>query len=190
MTGKDEVSDVAAGGREEAWATRVWDACGGRCSNCGATDRLKARKIVPEEAGGREVVSNGMLLCRACELAQEIEMTRPQLASGERTRPINFFVGKGLYDRMKGGLTKDRGFRSVSALIRYLMGKFVLDPDRFDDLELYQEGGADVKVNVWVDRDIYGNFKALANRNGMTVTDTLKGLIRMYERESQRVREV
>jgi hypothetical protein len=172
---------------EETWTTRVWEACGGRCSNCGSDDRLKARMIVPEESGGQRVVSNGTLLCRTCELAMVIAAKRPSPASGERTRPINFYVSSALHSKLKNGLAQDYGFRSVSALVRFLMGKFVADSARFDDVGLYQEEGSDVKVNVWVERDMYANFKAITDREGTTVTGTLKGLLRMYEAEAQRI---
>lgn len=187
MEVQTEVLSATAEQRQEAWATRVWDACGGKCSNCGSKDRLKVEMIVPSDAGGQEVVSNGTLLCRTCELAREISARTSFPASGERTRPINFFVSQDLHSKLKNGLGENYGFRSVSALVRFLMAQFVADADRFDDLTLYQDGGSDVKINVWVDREMYDTFKAITDRNGMTVTDTLKGLIRMYEAETRRL---
>jgi len=173
--------------RERTWATRVFEACGGRCSNCGSTDHLMVRMIVPKESGGREVVSNGTLLCRTCELARVISIRRPQLVSGAHSRPINFFVSRELHRKLQDGLASDYGFRSVSALLRFLMTRFVSDPDQFDDIDMYQDGGSDVKVNVWVGRDMYDSFKTITDRDGRTVTDTLKGLIRMYEAEAKRI---
>jgi hypothetical protein len=173
--------------RQESWATRVIEACGGRCANCGSDHRLKVRMIVPEESGGKKTVSNGTLLCRTCELAREISLKVPQPASGERTRPINFFVSQDLHAKLQNGLATKYGFRSVSALVRFLMSKYVTDPSDFDDLEMFQDSGSEVKVNVWVGRDIYASFKAITDRDGTTVTDTLKGLIRMYETEAQRI---
>lgn len=187
MDERAEILKATPEDRVESWVTRVHEACGGKCSNCGSTERLKVRMIVPREAGGLEVVSNGTLLCRTCELARVISTKRPQPASGEHTRPINFFVSHSLHAKLQNGLATDYGFRSVSALIRYLMAKFVSDSDEFDDLGLYQDGGSDVKVNVWVGRDMYDNFKAITDRNGTTVTETLKGLIRMYESEARRI---
>jgi hypothetical protein len=60
------------------------------------------------------------------------------------------------------------------------MSKYILDEERFDDLELYQDEKADVKINVWVEEDRYGTFKRLAEKRGMTVTSVLRSLIRMY----------
>jgi|WetSurMetagenome_2_1015567.scaffolds.fasta_scaffold19125_3 hypothetical protein len=174
-------------GSQERWATQVFEACRGRCSNCGSDDRLRVEMIVPETAGGRKLVSNGTLLCRTCTLAREIGERRPYPASGEHTRPINFFVSRGLHNKLGNGLATDNGFRSVSSLVRFLMTRFVGDPDRFDDLEMFQDPGSDVKINVWVDRDIYDRFKAIADRMGMTVTDALKGLIKLYEVQTESV---
>jgi len=187
MDDRAEILKATTDDRKDAWTTRVFDACGGKCSNCGSKDRLKVRMIVPEASGGKRVVSNGTLLCRTCELAREINLKKPQPASGERTRPINFFVSQELHTKLQNGLATDYGFRSVSALVRFLMSKFVAGADEFDDLSLYQTGGSDVKVNVWVGRDVYARFKAITDRNGTTVTDTLKGLICMYEAEAHRI---
>jgi hypothetical protein len=41
-----------------------------------------------------------------------------------------------------------------------------------------------VKLNVWVDRDRYDQFQAMLQNRGVTVTDGLKSLIRMYELEA------
>ena len=183
-----EVLNVTPQHRQKSWSVRVWDACGGKCSNCGSKDNLKVRMIVPKDAGGKEVVSNGTLLCRTCEFAREISQRVPQPASGEHTRPINFFVSRNLHKKLKNGLAERHGFRSVSALIRYLMSKYVTDTGQFKDLRMYQEpGGSEVKVNVWVGRDMYDRFKALADSQGVTVTETLRSLIRMYETESLRI---
>lgn len=187
MDERTEILKVTVDDRKESWTSRVWEACGGKCSNCGSTHRLKVEMIVPKVAGGQEVVSNGTLLCRTCELAREIGSKVSSPASGGHTRPINFFVSQDLHGKLKNGLGAEYGFRSVSSLIRFLMSQFVADANRFDDLALYQDGGSDVKVNVWVGRDMYDTFKAITDRNGMTVTDTLKGLIRMYESETRRL---
>lgn len=176
--------DESTGAR---WATLVWEARRGQCANCGSEDRVRAEMIVPEAAGGRKLVSNGILLCRTCAMAREIVERHPYALSGDLTRPINFFVSASLHEKLRNGLLVASGCRSVSSLVRYLMTCFVTSPDRFDDLGMFQDPGSDVKVNVWVDRHVYESFKEVANRQGMTVTDALKGLIKLYEVQSESV---
>lgn len=160
-----------------AWTQAVWDACRGKCSNCGGTDKLRVRMIVPEEAGGRLVATNGALLCRPCDLANS---SSPQQES--TLRPINFWVSDQLYNALQQ--TARGTFNSMAALIRFLMQKFVSDPDRYDDLAQYQDQGTNVKVNVWVESDRYAAFKTLVDAHGLTVTDALKSLVLMYEAEA------
>jgi len=180
----DEEREVDGRGGER-WATLVWEAHRGKCSNCGSDDRVRAELIIPEAAGGRKLVSNGTLLCRTCSMARVIVDRHPHPVSGDRTRPINFFVSRPLYDKLRNGLLQSSGCRSVSSLLRDLMTCFMVNPDRYDDLELYQDPGSDVKVNVWVDRDLYDRFREIVDRRGMTVTDTLKGMIKLYEVQAE-----
>lgn len=167
-----ELSDV------QSWEKAVWQTHRSRCSNCGAGERLRVKAIVPIEAGGQLVPSNGALLCRSCEMASD---SYSKSSKGENQRLVNFWVSRPLFERLKTGLERHNGFTSMGSLVRYLMAKYVEDESRFDDLELYQDEGADVKVNVWVDRDRYNTFKALLDKRGMTVTDAIKSLIRAYE---------
>lgn len=172
---------------EETWVTQTFVHYQNQCSNCGGGDRLKAKLVVPIEAGGQEAVSNAFLICRPCEMASEIVKRSSSPASGSDTRPINFWVSRSLYTNVQNGLSHKYGFRSVSALVRFLMSKYVLDSERFDDVAQFQDDGSDVKVNVWVPKDTYETFKTLVDKNGLTVTSALKGLIRMYEIETDRI---
>jgi hypothetical protein len=190
MWAEDErVEILDAGPTEESWTAQVWESSKKQCSNCGGHDRLRAVMIVPEEAGGRRVSSNGALLCRTCDVARGVLERSGEPASGKDTRPINFWISRKLYATVQNGLSHRYGFKSVAALVRFLMGKYVADAARFDDVLQYQDHGTDVKVNVWVPRDVYAQFKEISDRNGGTVTDTIKGLIRMYEMEAERVFE-
>jgi len=172
---------------EETWVTQVFEHYRNQCSNCGGEDRLRAKLVVPEEAGGHRVLSNAFLICRPCEMASQIVSRFSSPASGSNTRPINFWVSRSLYGNVQNGLSRKYGFKSVSALVRFLMSKYVTDSALFDDVAQYQDEGSDVKVNVWVPRDTYDTFKSLVDKNGLTVTSALKGLIRMYEIHADRV---
>lgn len=176
-----EVVDATRAGTGDAfrlWVERVRDSSGGVCANCGSAHRLKVCMVVPQKAGGQLRVSNGVVLCRACEMAGDTVVGSS--TKGARSRPINFYMSRPLLGRMEEGLAVRNGFASKAALVRYLMRKFVADADRFDDLRLYQDVGADTKINVWVDGLLYAAFKERVAERGMTVTQALKGLIMMY----------
>lgn len=160
------------------WEIKVLDRASGKCGNCGSTHRVKVKMIVPLEAAGQFTLENGTTICRSCEIATDVV---GQSTPGRAERPVNFWVSRRLFDKT----TTMNGFSSKGALVRFLMNKFVSVPDRFDDLHLWQEDGTDVKINVWVDRKIYDTFKELVNKRGLTVTDALKALLRMYEEEAE-----
>ena len=40
MDDRAEILKATRADRQKAWATRVFEACGGKCSNCGSTERL------------------------------------------------------------------------------------------------------------------------------------------------------
>jgi len=173
--------EVVEGNTQRAWDAVVMAEARGKCANCGSEDRLRPRMVVPEVAGGKLIPSNGIVLCRTCELA--MDSAGRYVEPGQMKRPVNFWVSKKLYDRLQNESEKT-SFKSMAGLVRFLMTKYVSDPDRFDDLAQYQDVGTDVKVNVWVESGIYGRFKELVDRRGSTVTDALKGLIGMFENEA------
>jgi hypothetical protein len=164
--------------KQALWETKILDRASGKCGNCGSTHRVKVKMIVPLEAGGQFTLENGTTICRSCEIATDVV---GQSTPGRAERPVNFWVSRRLFDKTKAM----NGFSSKGALVRFLMNKFVSVPDRFDDLHMWQEDGTDVKINVWVDRKIYDTFKDLVNARGLTVTDALKALLRMYEEEAE-----
>lgn len=164
------------------WERLVWQRYQGKCANCGGPDRLRVILVVPPEAGGQLIDSNGVLLCRSCEMATDA-VKKGKTVSDQRL--VNFWVSRRLFDDIHKSINAYKagghGFRSMGALVRYLISKYVEDESRFDDLPLFQDKGADVKVNVWVEKDRYNTFKALLDKRGMTVTDAIKNLIRAYE---------
>lgn len=106
-------------------------------------------------------------------------------AKAGKQRLVNFWVSRRLFDRIQEGLKNYKAFNSMGSLVRYLINKYIEDEARFDDLELYQDEGADSKLNVWVDREHYDTFKVLLDKRGVTVTDAIKSLIRCYEEQSE-----
>jgi hypothetical protein len=135
--------------------------------------------VIPLEAGGQYVVSNGIVLCRTCEIVAGVVGAGKPL----KRRPIDFHMSRRAYDTLQQYVGEGFGlFSSANALIRYMVSKFVRDPSQFDDLGQYQDvGAAEVKFNVWINEDIYRTFKAILDERRYTVTDALKGLIFMYD---------
>lgn len=164
--------------RALAWETETRANCRNRCANCGGTHKLAVYLIVPAEAGGQEIATNAILLCRACKLAQGAVQQNPD---GNTPHLINLWASRPLHT----WLTSQTRFKSASALARYLMELYLSRPETFDDLSLYQESGADVRVNVWVEKPVYDAFKAKVMAEGLTVTDAIKNLLRMYQCEAE-----
>jgi hypothetical protein len=165
---------------EPAWERTVWQRYRSKCANCGTPNHLRVRLVVPAEAGGQQTESNGVLLCRSCEMASEAALRG---TTGSEQRLVNFWVSRRLFDRIQLGLKTYNAFNSMGALVRYLISKYIDDDAQFEDLNLFQDEGADVKLNVWVERDAYNVFKVLLDKRGMTVTDALKSLIVLYEND-------
>ncbi len=158
------------------WRAKVLERSKGVCGNCGGDVRLQVHFVVPPEAGGALVETNGYVLCRGCELTREIANKR----SASMRRPINFWVSRHLYDLLDKLTQPGRRFTSMGELIRYLISFYLTSPTRFDDLPNYQDRGTDSKVNAWVAQDAYESFKSMLDERNMTVTDALKGLILLY----------
>jgi hypothetical protein len=162
------------------WERLVWQRYRNSCANCGGKERLRAVLVVPLEAGGQEIDSNGVLLCRSCEMASDA-VKKGKTVSDQRL--VNFWVSRRLFDSLHDSLKSHNGvpgFRSMGALIRYLIVKYVEDETRFDDLALYQdqvEDSTGVKINIWVGKSDYEAFKAILARGRMTITDAIKSLI-------------
>lgn len=164
----------------KSWERAIIAKCKGRCANCGGSGRLSVRVIVPINSGGRLVESNGTVLCRTCDMAA----TAAFQVTSENKRAVNFMVSRRLYDRLQAVTRDYNSFKSVGSLIRSLIAMYVENEDRFDDLQQYQDSGSDIKVNIWIDSQLYEAFKNKIAAKGMTITDSIKGLILMYESEA------
>lgn len=152
------------------------------CANCGGSDHVAAKFIVPLEVGGQMTESNTTALCRACDMAAE--WTRlPEDKAGRRC--VTVWLSESMYRLIQNRIELgDARFSSMSSLVRFLIDRFVESPDRFDDLELYQDEGSDVKVNLWISVSMFEAFRATMLELGMTITDGIKALVKMYEVET------
>lgn len=167
----------------------VWERCQNRCSNCGFPDsaKLKLVFVVPERAGGLFIASNLTLLCRACEMATEaLDRNPPVSRDSAGSRLVNFYMSRQLYDRIDRGILVHQGFDSKGALFRYLMVKFNENPDRFRDMDMWQDSGDNkIKISIWCDHAIYEVFKEKVFALQKTVTDALISLVMLYEAEAE-----
>jgi hypothetical protein len=163
------------------WEKVVLETHRNKCANCGSDSHVRAKMIVPLETGGTLSLSNGTVLCRACDMATD---TRHKEKKGENRRPIDFWISRKLHSNVTHTIETRNGFNGMGQLVRFVMSKYVVQTDRFEDLEMFQDEGTDVKINVWVPEDTYGTFKALVNERGMTVTDAVKALLLMYQAEA------
>lgn len=153
-----------------------------RCGNCGSDHKLRVKLVVPLEAGGHELESNAILICRACEMAADT--VAPLLGTKGDRRIINFWVSRATHERMNNGMAASRGLRSSSALVRYLIASYVEDIKRFDDLDRFQDiGTSDIKMNVWVAKDQYEMFKTLVAAKSLSVTEAVRSLIGLFDSE-------
>lgn len=168
--------------KPDAWFRAVWEHYGGKCGNCGTDQNVAVRMVVPVAAGGLWVLTNGVTICRTCEVAQTA-VRKAEETGVTPKRPICVWISRKLYDSLQSSLSKKNGFNSMAGLTRYMMKLVVEHPARFSDLDNYQDRGSDLKVNLWVDAADYERFKGvLADRN-LTVTDGIKGLMLLYTTE-------
>ncbi len=155
---------------------------GNKCANCGSTDNVAIRLIVPEKVGGTYVDTNIVVLCRPCDMALDASSSAD---AGRDRRSINIWVSAALYSKLQQGIKNKPGFSSMGSLVRYLINKYIEDPSRFCDLEQFQSVGSDSKINIWVETENYNKFKDFISARGCTVTDALKSLIAIYESEAE-----
>lgn len=165
--------------KQRTWRESVRARYKDLCANCGGSDHLIIEMLVPVAAGGQLIESNGVTICRACQIAAKAADKASEGGTAKR-RPVNVWISRGLYTRLTDSLEMASGFRSMGSLVRYMMTRVVAHPDLFEDLVNYQDAGMDVKINVWVDPGEYKDFKAVLAAKGLSVTDAVKALFCMY----------
>jgi hypothetical protein len=165
--------------KRRAWREAVLARYKHCCANCGGLDHLIVDMVVPEAAGGLLIESNGVTICRACQVAAKAADKAAESGNVKR-RPVNVWISRPLYDRLTSSLELAAGFRSMGSLVRYMMERVVAHPDLFEDLVNYQDTGMDVKINVWVEPAVYEDFKGVLATKKLSVTDAVKALFCMY----------
>lgn len=154
-----------------------------RCANCGTTEFLAHRMVVPEAVGGKDVPTNYVLLCRACEFAASLG------SQNDPCRAVNVYLSRTLYDRVRNTIAVKNGHASLSSLARFLVASYIQNPERYEDISNYQDDGTDVRANMWLDGTVYDEFKRVVFAQGLTVTDVLKGMLQMYAASADQKKE-
>jgi hypothetical protein len=157
------------------WKKGVLQKDGNKCVNCSSARKVVACFVVPPEAGGRVILSNGVSLCRECRIAADWARVLPQRIDNKT--PINFLISKELHETIENYVHNGSRFGSVSALVRHMIASFITEPDLYDDMSLWQDDGSAVKINGWVDGVCYDTFKRLCRDRGISYTDALKSLL-------------
>lgn len=172
---REEIGGVRE--REQDWQRCVLTERGSRCCNCGVGPeaRLRVRMVIPIEAGGQFVIDNGVVLCRACDMARAAWRGRREVPGVKR--PLTCCLSRELYDQVLTRVVGEGGFSSLTALVGYLVRQFVTDSQRYEDVTSYPDKGQDVKIAVWVEANDYEAFKRVCAGRLMTVTACIKGLL-------------
>lgn len=169
MTSGPSVTDI------DEWKKKVLSRDSSCCVNCNSNDNVAACFIVPVEAGGNLVASNGVTVCRECRIAAESSRVLPQKIDNKT--PINFLISESLHRVVNDYVHNGSKFGSVSALMRSMISSFITNPELYEDLQGWQDPGSDVKVNGWVDGVQYHVFKSMCRSKGISYTDALKALL-------------
>lgn len=75
--------------KQSTWRKHVLTITGGECLDCGATEGLEVHHIIPRARGGKNVIGNGMVLCRPChELRHDPSMATDDLVERIATRVV------------------------------------------------------------------------------------------------------
>lgn len=173
---------------EADWRRDILSKYGGRCANCGSQDRVRPKLIVPIQAGGQYKLSNGVLLCRVCDMTSAAR-SKGSGDSEENRRAVTISVSRGFHEGFRDALETRNGFGSMSAVARFMVSTFIQDPSRFDDLENYQDEGQDTRLNLWIGLASYTTFRSIIAKRGLTVTEALKALILMYQDQTDLKKE-
>lgn len=156
---------------EATWVTEVFQRFNNKCGNCGATERLTVRMIVPLEVGGQEVATNGVLLCRICDIVSGLT---PKPGAVSFSRPFNFYVSQSLFEFITERGKVNRG---VADFLRQMIDTYLGDPLRYDDILQYQDSDSAVKINFHLPSEQFDRLRAHAVAMGSNVTEVLRGLL-------------
>lgn len=117
-----------------------------------------------------------MLLCRSCEYALKMTRKKPQ----DFSRAVGIHISRDLHKRLTEHPTLAAKKMSMSSLVQMLIDSYLDNIDNYSDLEMYQDSGADVRVNLWISDNTFHRLKRVVRDLKGTVTGTVKSLVMMY----------
>lgn len=177
----ERLERLLASAATDADRTRIFDQlmvlrAGGKCGNCGIEDHLKVELVVPLDLGGKLVVTNATVLCRACSMTAKLSHSG-KVTEGKTL--VNVWMDREIFASLKGRMnpTGLMVYQSVAEFIRFLMREYTKSPSSYDDLSTYQSPNRDVRLSFWCPPSDYAAFKDTAQANGMTVTDAITALV-------------
>lgn len=174
------IKPLAAQDQEVLFRRKVMEHYRHVCANCGSDEKVSVYLLVPVEAGGQLSLTNGSTLCRVCQAATKA-VTRAHDKGKVAKSPVNVWVSRTLYDTLEVCISSGRGFSSVATLLRYLIESYVEAPNKFEDLDLWQDESEDrVRLGFLVPTALYEEFKTRVVSEGLTVTDAVKGMLKWY----------
>ena len=150
----------------------------GCCMNCGSTVRLLTEPVVPLEYGGRDTEQNALVVCRNCDLLRFQTAAHSPLVD---KKMLNLWLSHDLHGRVMQILEQGfGGLRTLSRLTRYLAGKYLENPENFDDLGSRQDTSRGVRVNFWMSGEMHAAFKRQAGADRLGMSEAVRGLFLLY----------
>ena len=148
------------------------------CINCGSDYKCSRYHIVEKEEGGIGVSSNQCLLCRRCALKRYVNGPRKPV-KGAAVFNVPLTLYNEILDRLEHPLCP---YKSASSLVSDLLSLYVRQNRAFRDLETFRGSLHEPKerFNLTVNADHYEAFKTLVRARGISYTEALQALLKIY----------
>jgi Arc/MetJ-type ribon-helix-helix transcriptional regulator len=174
----DEARDELEGFDLAAWRREVTAARGTICQNCGASGGT-AGFIIPPSCRGVVSVSNAIILCGRCWRLYDVSRAGASQKDAAGRSMMSVYLSEALHRRVLASVGAEKPFQSLSSLIRYVVSRYVMDEERFEDLPLYQDEGNDILIRTRFDPERFHTFKQLCDRRGMSMSDAVRSMLVM-----------
>jgi hypothetical protein len=157
-----------------AWISSVIATRGTSCENCGSPN-ARPSFVVPLDRGGRLSTRNAVVLCARCSRVKEIGAPHDL----PKETVVSIGLSRRLYDGVQRMLAAD-GVGTVSSVTRWAISRFLLDPEQFEDLPLYQERAREVQVSVRISHAQYSLFQRLVEATNLSAPEAINALLARF----------